>query len=295
MPFPGDTLTLKRAIGHRLLPLNLKALVRPGQLPFERRLGTEMPLVVFYTKAQSLFSPYTDARYAYTQITFPNGPVQLLTDGWITVPNGVEMQGSLANDRLSTLLPADWKPTQAVVPSAPAVVLADVQSLSERMTRYASEKAYIHTDRAQYVAGDTLWFKAYLVDGKFHTPNALSQTLYVNLLDATGKRTVSRLVHMDSTGHASGDITLPDSLPSGDYQLLAYTNWMRNADNEFLFRKRIRIDARNAQPDNRIASESKGFRVQVFPEGGQLVEGLSGRVAFQALDNQGHSLSVTVC
>lgn len=292
MPLPGDTVTLKRAIGHRLLSLNLKSLVRSGQLPFERRLVSERPLVVFYTKAKSLYSPYTDARFAYTQITFPNGPVQLLTDGWITVPNGVEMQGSLADDRLSTLLPADWKPTQTDAPSDPPV-LSDAQSLSERMARYTSEKAYLHTDRSQYVAGDTLWFNAYLVDSRFHTPNVLSQTLYVNLLDATGQLMASRLLHIDSTGHDPGAITLPDSLPSGTYQLLAYTNWMRNADTDFLFRKRVRIDASKPKLDESMTNESKGFSLRVFPEGGQLVEGLPGRVAFQALDNLGHSLRVT--
>ncbi|GAB4037017.1 carboxypeptidase-like regulatory domain-containing protein [Spirosoma gilvum] len=292
MPVSSDTNTLQRAIGHRLLPLNRATLIQPGVLPFEHLLGSTKPLVVFYTKSKSLFSPYTDARYAYTQLTFPNGPIQVLTDGWITVPNGVVMKGSLANDRLSTLLPVDWKAIQAegATSSNNAV---PVHALPERSMLYTTEKAYVQTDRALYVAGDTLWFNAYLLDATQHTPSQLSQTLYVNLLDSTGKLMASRILHIDSTGHAPGDITLSDSLPNGTYQLVAYTNWMRNTDPAFLFRKRIWIEPRNSRSVKGMVNESDGVHLEVFPEGGQLVIGLPGRVAFKAIDSQGHSLSVT--
>jgi hypothetical protein len=289
----GDTVTLQQAIGRRLLPVKLTELIQPGQLSVERRLVATKPLVVFYTKKKSLFSPYVDARYAYSQIKLPNGPVQLLTDGWITVPNGIEMQGSLANDRLSTLLPADWKPGQSDDTVSPGEVPINAPSLARINTLYSSEKAYLHTDRSQYVAGDTLWFNAYLVDATYHTAVALSKTVYVNLLDSTGQLTASRILRIDSTGHAPGDMTLADSLPAGTYQLLAYTNRMRNADPAFLFRKAIHIDSKNAQLSERTANVLAGFSLQVFPEGGQLVAGLPGRVAFQALDRQGRSLPIT--
>ena len=74
---------------------------------------------------------------------------------------------------------------------------------------YSSEKAYLRTDRSQYVAGDTLWFNAYLVEGPHHTPTALSRTLYVHLLDADGQLTTSSILRIDSTGHAPAILLCP--------------------------------------------------------------------------------------
>ena len=288
----SDSVTLQRAIGKKLQPIRQPDLIQPGQLPFERTLVLEHPLIVFYTKAKSPYSPYKDARYAYTRIKLPNGPMQMLTDGWVTVPNGVQMQGSLANDRLSTLLPADWKSAQSDGPVAPNETVV-AQAIPTGKIVVAAEKVYLQTDRAQYVAGDTLWFNAWLVDATRHTPTATSQTLYVNLLDSTGGVRVSQILHIDSTGQAPGSITLPTSLSGGTYQLLAYTNWMRNSGDDFLFRKRIRIESGNGFSVENPTTPSAGLTLRVFPEGGNLVEGLPARVAFQALDGRGQSVAVT--
>ncbi|GAB3028653.1 hypothetical protein GCM10027185_31210 [Spirosoma pulveris] len=285
------SITLKQAIEQKLRPIRQSDLIQPGQLPFERMLVATKPLIVLYTKVLSPYSPYRDAPYAYTRIKLPTGSMQLLTNGWITVPNGVQMQGSLGQDRLSTLLPADWQPTQpdgVITPNGADLVRA----IPTAKTAYYAEKAYLHTDRVQYVAGDTLWFNAYVVEATEHKPGALSQTLYVNLVDSTGEVQVRQLLRIDSTGQAPGSITLPAPLPGGTYQLLAYTNWMRNADNEFLFRKRIRIEAGTNFPVANTISQAVGLTVRLFPEGGNLVEGLPARVAFQALDAQGRSIAI---
>ncbi len=288
----SDSVTLQRAIGQKLQPIHQSEIIQPGQLPFERTLVLEHPLIAFYTKAKSPYSPYKDARYAYTRITLPNGPMQMLADGWVTVPNGVQMQGSLANDRLYTLLPADWQPTQSDEPIATNETVV-AQAIPTGKIAYAAEKVYLQTDRTQYVAGDTLWFNAWLVDASRHTPTAPSQTLYVNLLDSTGGVQVSQTLHVDSTGQTSGSLTLPASLTGGTYQLLAYTNWMRNSGDDFLFRKRIRIESENSFSITTTTTPAAGITLRVFPEGGNMVEGLPARIAFQALDGQGRSVAVT--
>ncbi|MVM36092.1 hypothetical protein GO755_39125 [Spirosoma sp. HMF4905] len=154
------------------------------------------------------------------------------------------------------------------------------------------EKVYIQTDRVQYVAGDTIWLAAYRVNATDHSPKAPSQTLYVHLLDSMGLSKASPILHIDSSGHASTTISLPDTLPAGTYQLLAYTNWMRNTDSDWMFRKRIHIEATTHQVTQPGALLTTGLILQLFPEGGHLVIGLTSRIAFQALDKQGHSLFI---
>jgi hypothetical protein len=40
-----------------------------------------------------------------------------------------------------------------------------IEKLRVFANTYPREKAYLHLDRETYSVGDTLWFKAYLVDG----------------------------------------------------------------------------------------------------------------------------------
>ena len=45
------------------------------------------------------------------------------------------------------------------------------------------EKLYLHLNQPYYVAGDTMWFKAYLTDAVSHRPDTLSNFIYVDLAD----------------------------------------------------------------------------------------------------------------
>ncbi len=45
------------------------------------------------------------------------------------------------------------------------------------------EKIYLHTDKAFYLAGENIWYKAYLVDAMKHTPSDKSNFVYNELMD----------------------------------------------------------------------------------------------------------------
>src|SRR5687768_14185342 len=49
------------------------------------------------------------------------------------------------------------------------------------------EKAFLHTDKESYVAGELLWFKLYLVDAATLRPSEASTVAYVELLDTSGR------------------------------------------------------------------------------------------------------------
>lgn len=164
-----------------------------------------------------------------------------------------------------------------------------VQFVSNKLTRYRSatpvEKAYLHLDKPYYVTGDTLWFKAYLVEGSLHLADSASNLLYVDLIEQrSGKNTALKRVRLDG-GVGHGDIVLSDSIPPGAYTIRAYTNWMRNAPEDFFFQKNIYVF--NYQ-ENTPAHESAGtLDLQFFPEGGQLVADINTRVAFKAVNAAG--------
>ena len=105
------------------------------------------------------------------------------------------------------------------------------------------EKVYLHTDRNVYIAGDTIWMKAYVVDGIAHVPMKLSQYVYVTLQNPFLENVVQVKLKADKEGFIYGHIPLPDNLPKGEYSLCAYTQYMTNFDNEYFFKKRITVNS----------------------------------------------------
>jgi hypothetical protein len=96
------------------------------------------------------------------------------------------------------------------------------------------EKVYLQTDKPYYALGDTIWFKGYVIIGSRHQLSALSGALYVELI--TEKDSIIRSLKLPVTsGMVMGDFTLGDDFKEGSYRLRAYTQWMRNAGEEYFF------------------------------------------------------------
>ena len=113
-------------------------------------------------------------------------------------------------------------------------------SLDKQTTTRPVEKVYLHLNKPNYLAGDTIWFKGYVTVGTNHQPSALSGILYVELIDAKDKIVKAlRLKVQNST--TTGEIAINNTLPAGDYRLRAYTNWMRNAAPDYFFTKTINV------------------------------------------------------
>ncbi|WP_169301433.1 MG2 domain-containing protein [Pontimicrobium aquaticum] len=147
------------------------------------------------------------------------------------------------------------------------------------------EKVFLHTDKNVFVAGETVWYKAYVVLGEYHQFSLGSKVLHVDLIDSNNKIILSQ-THKIVEGHAQGYLELPSNLQTGDYQLRAYTNWMRNFDQDFFFTKNIKL--LNKDNDKIEKSNSQeAIDLQFFPEGGYAVSGISGKITFKAIGSDG--------
>jgi hypothetical protein len=117
-----------------------------------------------------------------------------------------------------------------------------LQRILDYYKRVPKEQIYVHTDKPYYVPGDTVWFRAHLVDAVTHTPISRSRYVYVELLDNATDTLVQRvMVKCDSNGVFANAITLPRQLRSGCYTLAAYTQWMRNFPVERFFYKQLLV------------------------------------------------------
>ena len=108
---------------------------------------------------------------------------------------------------------------------------------------FREEKVYLHTDKPYYSSGENIWFKGYLVNAATLKPESFSSFIYVELINLEDS-VVSRVkILKDSTGFA-GHIRLDQTLPTGNYNLRAYSQWMQNNSSDFFFTKNIFIGNR---------------------------------------------------
>lgn len=164
-----------------------------------------------------------------------------------------------------------------------------VEVLSKWVEKTPIEKAYLHFDRENYIAGETAWFKAYLYSN--YSPDLLSTTLYVELVNESSV-IIDRKIVPVFWGSASGQIEIPDSLPTGSYFIRAYSATMLNQPADFIFKRNVFIYGKNNNPDVTTAASNK-VRLEFFPEGGNLVNGFVNAVAFKATNEKGLPINIT--
>ena len=193
------------------------------------------------------------------------------------------------------------------------------------------EKVYIHTDNTCYFVGDTIWYKAYVLRADNLHPTDMSKILYVELLSPDGIVAERQRIVVSDNGYTNGQFELKDSLYSGYYEIRAYTRWMLNfnvfeheytrddkhkfysnqmakdffRDWEGLYSRVIPIYSKPekegnyddkymySRPKQEVTKPKKDkLSVSFFPEGGDLVNGIKSRVAFEVVDQNGQAVDI---
>lgn len=120
-----------------------------------------------------------------------------------------------------------------------------------------SEELYIRTDRDVYIAGEQVFLKVYCLNGILHTPSYLSRVVYVSLLDSLNNPLVQvKMAIPGSSG--SGQLALPDTISTGNYNISACTHWMENFSPDLFFYSRISV-INPFQPADKVGISSPEY------------------------------------
>lgn len=115
--------------------------------------------------------------------------------------------------------------------------------------QHVKEKIYLHLDKNDYSAGETMWFKLYCTTAPFNYLSNISKIANVELISPTNK--VIKSIKIPITlGLSIGDLNLPDTLEEGSYRVRSFTRWMQN-DSIANFYERV-IPITNGRSDNII-------------------------------------------
>ena len=152
----------------------------------------------------------------------------------------------------------------------------NISSPYDNFFKQKRERIYVHLNRSEYLAGDNIWFKAYVYDAKATQLMIETNKLYAELFDQSGKL-IERKTLFINNGVGNSFFKLNDNLKSGTFTIRAYTNWMRNFKDQPVFSHEFKVQsiglseqiARSASMNVILDPD-----LQIFPEGGMFVEGI---------------------
>lgn len=253
--------------------------------------------------------------------------IKTTTDTPVVSPIGLS-ENSLHSVWRKTMLAVAMLVLHVATASADAL---DNLANAMRNDAQIQEKVYVQTDNTCYFVGDTLWYKAFVLRADDHRPTDMSKILYVELLSPDGVLVERQRVIVSPKGMTCGQFALPDSLYSGYYEIRAYTRWMLNfnvsqknytrddkykfysnqmakdyfRDWEGLYSRVLPVFSKPAtagdydgkymygRPKQEMEYvEKPRLEVSFYPEGGNLVEGKTCRMAFEITDRDGQALSL---
>lgn len=177
----------------------------------------------------------------------------------------------------------------------------------EKLAEYTSnypEKIYIQTDKPYYSIGEDVWFSAYLVNGIDHRRTNKSRVIHVELINDNDSIVSHKQLYTNDIS-ATGDFKLDKAWKQGNYLLRAYTNFMRNKEQDYFFQKEIpvwnlastdslnetiKLDKINNSSDKEYLSELPV--ITFYPEGGYLINGIQSKIGIKVKDKNNRNINI---
>ena len=113
-------------------------------------------------------------------------------------------------------------------------VVKDAREL-ENLRKLPQEKVFVHHTGPLVFTGEYLKYAFYCFNTQSNKFSDISKVGYVALVNEKGQYLVEQKIPLDE-GLAQGDFFINTDVPSGNYKLLGYTQWMKNNGLEQIFK-----------------------------------------------------------
>lgn len=118
----------------------------------------------------------------------------------------------------------------------------------------AQEKLLVSSNASLLFAGESLYYKVYCLNSKINNFSKNSKIAYVELVGINGVLFKQKIRLNEGVG--SGDFFIPASVHSGNYKLIAYTQWMKNGNENNFFQADITIINSYKENANAVGSNN---------------------------------------
>ncbi len=154
---------------------------------------------------------------------------------------------------------------------------------------------FIHFDKTIYVPNESIYFSAYFITNNVHLD--IGPILHIALVKRDNQTVYAYKNYIVEELTSSGSLIIPDSIPEGNYTLLAFNNMLVGNEPNHTFKQHIFIKdpskpstvpiAKNLQQNGLTESNTTKVELKFYPEGGVLVDGIQSLVGFEARDETG--------
>lgn len=157
------------------------------------------------------------------------------------------------------------------------------------------ESVKAHGLKPYYTAGEKIEVVFSVIEMISQNATELSIPLYVDFIDLAQGKLVNRFILKLETGKANLSFNAPFLSQTTNFQIRAYTNWMRNFSEDCFFKQNLAVFSRNYKIEIPNANKPVLDTLMAFVEGGRLVNGLKSKVAVKILNNFGEKMSAPFC
>ena len=248
---------------------NLKPAIKSQYLP----LYSKTPLLITYTDNHPELSSgilgFQSQEYKSTLIF--SDTLKVFQNGNYANPNSVTWYGSMVNDRVADMLPADFLPysNTSNQPVSDRNVSKIENWLEHEQNITCEDQVFVHTDKNKYRPGDTIYFQSYVrntFSGAFESSSTAMYVLLFNDQHQVVDSSRFRITNATSPGW----LALPINTKSGIYHLTAFTSQMQNFDPLDAFHLDLKVDV----PQNQKMNIEVRLNKDVYHPGDTLEAGL---------------------
>jgi len=175
-----------------------------------------------------------------------------------------------------------------LVPVQSQISQANDQVLSgfEAYTELPREVVFVHLNKSVFIKGESIGYKAYVLDKDTKRRSLETKNLYCIVLDDQKKVVKKQLIKIEN-GSGSGLIKVDSLFTTGTYHFKSYTNWMRNFNEPNYFEQSLTII--DPEQTAEIKAEEKKLVVdaQFLPESGHALIGINSIFGAIIKDEEG--------
>ena len=111
----------------------------------------------------------------------------------------------------------------------------------KQLSLFPQEKIYAQIDKKDYMTGEDVWMRIYLMDAQTHTQDVTSRYVYVELVNPENEVVERKKIKLNDKGVFSGYMPIFEDTPTGTYHLRFYTKYMTNLSDDFFYTREINV------------------------------------------------------
>ena len=147
------------------------------------------------------------------------------------------------------------------------------------------ERVYVHQNATLLFVGEYLYYKVYSLEVKNNKPSKASKIAYVELIGKNNTVVFKQKIRLENSV-GQGEFFIPTTIPSGNYKLLAYTQWMQNNTSFNYFESELNIINPYLGDQSEVVINSQSNEVSNILENKTIQNRIYKHRKFQILTNK---------